>query len=169
MKKYLHIIIFFGLMTAQVVLAQDDQSSPNNKIAPTVTGYYQSINLDEDTPCTCDTKTQRTHDLAKGLRPYDVINYKLHAYKFTFGSSTVGVSKLFKAFENDKSVYKVSMKEWDSFMLLTDDTFNVTSFESAAKSVFATFEPIDVESFLQRKNTTSYNEYVKYKQESSKK
>lgn len=123
------------------------------------TGYYQTINLDDQTPCNCKDKTQRTHDLAKGLIEKDVLKYKLYAYKFTFGESTLPVSKLFKALENDSSVYKVSMIEWSSFLLLTTNKFDNISFETAAQKAFGTFSSILPEDFLKAKNTTSYLEY----------
>lgn len=169
MRKYIQIYLLLllfplGLLNAQHISADDEKTKVD---VPLVKGYYQTINLDAETPCNCNEKTQRTHDLAKGLIPNDVVNYKLQAYKFTFGNSTVGVSKLFKAFEEDKSIYKVSMKEWDSFMLLTTDKFDVSSFEAAAKLVFATFEPIPVEDYLLRKNSASYTEYMKFIQQPS--
>lgn len=130
------------------------------KDVPVTKGYYQSVNLDTDTPCSCSDKTQRTYDLAKGLKPNDVKNYELHAYQFKFGSSTLPVSKLFKALENDATVYKVSLKEWDSFMLLTTKNFDVLSFETAAMKIFGAFSLMRPEDFLKTKNMDSYNEYI---------
>jgi hypothetical protein len=153
--------IFFSLpIVAQDTTQQHLVVTPNN-------GYYQSINLDNESPCNCNAKTQRTFDLAKGLRPNDVLNYKLHAYKFTLGSSTNSVSKLFKAFEKDNSIYKISMKEWDSFLLLTNENFDVASFEQAAKSVFTFFEPMSALDFLKSKNLIAFNELIKYNQENN--
>lgn len=123
-------------------------------------GYYQTISLDDTTPCNCDAKTDRTHQLNKGLVPYDVSNYKLHAYQFTFGNTSIPAAKLFKALENDLSVYKVSMKEWQSFMLLTTEKFDSRSFELAAAKAFITFNKMQPEEFLKIKNTTSYLEYI---------
>ena len=37
--------------------------------------------------------------------------------------------------------------------------------EKAAKTVFASFEPMAIEDFLKSKNTTSYNEFMKAKEE----
>lgn len=124
-------------------------------------GYYQTIDIDSDTPCNCNDKTQRTHDLARGLFPSDVSNYELHAYQFSFGTSTTGASKLFKSLENDMSVYKVSMKEWNSFMLLTTKDFDALSFEIAASKVFDSFSIMQPDVFLKEKNLESYNEFQK--------
>lgn len=137
----------------------------NTSITTTANGYYQTIDLNPETPCSCNQKTQRTLDLSKGLRPNDVLDYKLYAYSFTFGNNTNAASKLFKSFENDITIYKVSMKEWSAFMLLTTKDFDFASFEKAAQSVFATFSSMRPEDFLKLKNTTSYNEYIQAKQE----
>lgn len=160
MKQSLHFLLLIPITLCSIMLrAQDNQTV---KVAD---GYYQTVDLNPDTECGCDKKTERTHQLNKGLNQYDVLNYKLYAYKFTFGSSTNAVAKLFKAFENDLSVYKISMNEWTSFMLLTSDSFNAASFEKAAKSAFATFEPMAVEDFLRAKNTNAYKEFLKAKEE----
>lgn len=124
-------------------------------------GYYQSINFEDAAPCNCDQKTQRTHDLNKALSKNDVTYYNLHAYRFNFGDSPASMAKLFKALEGDASVYKVSMKEWDSFMLLTTVEFDVASFEAAARVAFRYFEPMQPEDFLKNKNQTSYEEYIR--------
>jgi hypothetical protein len=160
MIKYIQLLLFIIIFPSICSFAQQVGVS-----AGISSGYYQSVNLNPETPCTCDQKTQRTHDLAKGLIPGDVNNYNLYAYSFSFGSNTNAASKLFKAFENDVAIYKISMKEWSSFMLLTTKDFDVSSFEIAAKQVFATFVPITPEDFLKIKNTTSYYEYIQAKQE----
>ncbi|MFN8285051.1 MAG: hypothetical protein U0U67_17645 [Chitinophagales bacterium] len=160
MKKVLHFSLFIGAsLFFSGLHAQDNQEK---KITE---GYYQTIDLNPDTDCKCSQKTERTFQLNKGLAPYDVLNYKLHAYKFTFGTSTNAVAKLFKAFENDASIYKISTKEWTSFMLLTSSEFDVVSFEKAAKQVFATFEVITPKDFLKVKNTSSYNELIQQEKE----
>lgn len=125
-----------------------------------VTGFYQSINLDNETPCNCNEKTERTFQLNKGLVEGDVVSYNLHAYSFSFGNNTLPVSKLFKAFEKDKTIYKISVKEWDAFMLLTTPEFDKASFENAAVAVFAHFSPISAGDFLKIKNLKAYSEYL---------
>ena len=162
MIKYIQTLFLIVAVFCNYTFAQQTE---NLTSVSTTKGYYQTVDLNAETPCGCDSKTQRTHDLAKGLIPYDVLNYKLHAYKFTFGNSMNAVAKLFKAFENDATIYKVSMKEWTSFMLLTSDKFDAASFEKAAKTAFATFEPMEIEDFLKAKNTSSYNEFMKAKEE----
>ncbi len=164
MEKYIQLVLFvlfsFNITTYAQTLSSDKASTNLS-----TNGYYQKVDLNEDTPCGCDQKTQRTHDLAKGLRPNEVLNYSLHAYSFSFGNSTNTVSKLFKAFENDSTIYKISMIEWTSFMLLTYSNFDVASFEKAAKQSFGTFIPMKPEEFLKLKNTSSYNEYAKAQEE----
>lgn len=155
MKKYIHLVLFVIICGKITSYAQT-----SNSINTNVNGYYQKVDLNADTPCGCDQKTQRTHDLAKGLRPNEVLNYALHAYSFSFNDNINAVSKLFKAFENDFTIYKVSMKEWSAFMLLTTSDFDKASFEQAAKQAFATFTPMPTEDFLKLKSTTSYNEYI---------
>lgn len=162
MKKRIQLFLLLFLFTVFTfrMYAQNNNISTVTTSLPATNGYYQTINLDAETPCSCSDKTQRTYDLAKGLRPNDVKNYELHAYQFKFGPSTIPVSKLFKAFENDATVYKVSMKEWDSFMLLTTKDFNVSSFETAAMKIFDSFSLMLPEDFLKTKNIDSYNEYI---------
>jgi len=160
MNKYIYSILVFFLVFELQSYAQNNILS-ENKAQTTVNGYYQTINLDNETPCNCNEKTQRTYDLAKGLRPSDLREYELHTYKFKFGSSTIPASKLFKALENDASVYKVSIKEWDSFLLLTTKEFDVLSFEAAAMKIFDLFSLMKPEDFLKTKNMDSYNEYLK--------
>ncbi len=154
MNKHIQLFIFLlcGLTGSLFAQISTTGAAPN--------GHYQTINLDEQTPCNCNEKTQRTFDLAKGLRPNEVTNYNLVAYKFTFGNSTLPVSKLFKAMENDPTVYKVSLKEWDSFMLLTTKDFNSNSFEAAAIKAFGSFSKITPEVFLKDKSSEIYNEYL---------
>jgi hypothetical protein len=98
----------------------------------------------------------------------EISNYNLVAYKFTFGNSTLPASKLFKAIENDPTVYKVSLKEWDSFLLLTTKEFDAQSFESAASKVFGSFIKIEPKDFLVTKNISSYNEYILQQEKVSK-
>ncbi len=160
MKKGLHFLLLIPTILCSLFASAQVGETPK-----VVNGYYQTIDLNPSTECGCDKKTERTHELNKALNQYDVLNYKLHAYKFSFGNSTNAVAKLFKAFENDVTIYKISMKEWTSFMLLTSDTFDAASFEKAAKTVFASFEPMAIEDFLKSKNTTSYNEFMKAKEE----
>ena len=160
MNKYIHFILFILLFSCLKISAQNSNALQSSNTVPVANGYYQTINLDEETSCDCNEKTQRTRDLSKGLRPKDVINYDLHAYKITLKNSFLSVPKLFKGLENDTTVYKVSMKEWDSFMLLTTKDFDALSFEVAAMKVFAEFSVMLPEDFLRMKNTDSYNEYV---------
>lgn len=165
MKKHIQLIFFVIFSFNITSYAQGINDNKVNQDLST-NGYYQKIDLNSDTPCSCDQKTQRTHDLAKGLRPNEVLNYVLHAYSFSFNNNTNAASKLFKAFENDFTIYKISMKEWSAFMLLTTSDFDVVSFEKAAKQAFATFIPMAPEEFLKIKNTSSYNEYIKALEES---
>ncbi|MFN8238344.1 MAG: hypothetical protein U0T77_09250 [Chitinophagales bacterium] len=159
MIKHIHFFIcIFSSFAFLSGKAQDNSTSNTTGIS----GYYQSINLDDQTPCNCNDKTERMLLLNKGLVEGDVINYNLHAYSFSFGSSTLPVSKLFKAFENDKTIYKISMKEWDAFMLLTTSEFDKASFEKAAATVFASFSPITPADFLKLKNLQAYTEYVNF-------
>jgi hypothetical protein len=162
MNKFIQLFIILLSSSVGSIFAQIS----NTGAAPN--GYYQTINLDEQTPCNCNEKTQRTYDLTKGLRPNEVTNYNLVAYKFTFGNSTLPASKLFKAIENDPTVYKVSLKEWDSFLLLTTKEFDAQSFESAASKVFGSFIKIDPKDFLVTKNISSYNEYILQQEKISK-
>lgn len=164
MKINIHLLIITIIFLSYSVHAQDSLNTKLNAVK-IKDGFYQKIDLNPDSPCSCDQKTQRTFDLAKGLRPKDVLDYSLHAYSFTFGNNTNAASKLFKAIENDFTVYKISMKEWTSFMLLTGGDFDVASFEQAAKLVFATFTPMTPEEFLKIKNTTSYYEYIQAMEE----
>lgn len=157
------LLLLFGFIIT--INAQDTTNTKVSTTATVVNGYYQTIDLNPNTPCGCDQKTQRTLDLAKGLRPRDVLDYKLYAFSFSFGNNTNSASKLFKAFENDKSVYKISLKEWSAFMLFTTKDFDVASFIEAAKQVFATFNAMTPEEYLKMKNTSSYNEYMLSKQE----
>ena len=158
MNRNIHLLFILLFLYSIVSYAQDNNP---DKIITTqsVNGYYQKIDLRDDTPCNCDQKTDRTYELNKGLIEKDVLKYQLHAYKFTLGNSIGSISKLFKAFENDLTLYKVSMKEWESFMLLTTSDFDAASFEKAAVSVFGAFVPIPPLEFLKLKNTSSYNEY----------
>ncbi|MEZ5025999.1 MAG: hypothetical protein R2739_05395 [Chitinophagales bacterium] len=125
-------------------------------------GYYQKIDLDLNTSCTCKDKTTRTYELAKALQPEDFSKYNFYAYTFQFPENINGVSKLFKAFENDLSVHKISMIEWSSFMLLVDDTFDKNSFEIAANKIFKTITPISYSEFLNKKvrDKTLLSEYL---------
>jgi hypothetical protein len=154
MNKFIQLFIILLSSSVGSIFAQN---SNNNNSA---NGYYQTINLDDKTPCNCNEKTQRTYDLAKGLRPKEISNYNLVAYKFTFGNSTLPASKLFKAMEKDPSIYKVSLKEWDSFMLLTTKDFNINSFEAAGIKAFGSFSKISLEAFLKTKSSEIYNEYL---------
>ncbi len=147
--------LFLNLFIFSSVTAQD-----NTKTVQLANGYYQTIDLNPNTSCDCNAKTERTLQLNKALAPKDVLNYKLHAYKFSLGNNSNMMAKLFKAMEKDLSIYKVSMKEWTAFMVLTTDEFDATSFEQAAKSVFTTLEAMPVKDFLQSKNIDSYNELV---------
>lgn len=161
MRKIIYILsVVLYSLNCENIFAQI-----NNTIDSTI-GYYQSIDLNPETPCNCNLKTQRTFDLAKGLRPNDVLDYKLYAYSFTSSnSSNVSVIKLFKSFENDLNVYKISLVEGKSFMILATNDFDIVSFEMAAKSIFLELISIAPEDFLKIKNSTSYYEYVKAKQE----
>jgi hypothetical protein len=165
MQKNIQLVFLLVFILNIATYAQDSTSTKVATTAPIADGYYQRIDLNPNSPCNCNQKTQRTTELAKGLRPNDVLDYKIYAYSFTFGNNTNAVSKLFKSFENDLTIYKVSMKEWSAFMLLTTKDFDFASFEKAAQSVFATFAPMTPEDFLKIKNTTSYNEYIQAKQE----
>lgn len=153
MNKNLQIFLI-GL----ILLLNGDALATDENVA----GYYQTINIENDTPCSCDEKTQRTFDLAKGIRPGDVSNYDLHAYKIVAGDKLTSIAKIFKAFEKDNSVYKLSIIEWNSILLLTNKDFDKISFETAAKNVFSSFESITPEIFLKQKNIDAYKEYVEF-------
>ncbi|MBK9329586.1 MAG: hypothetical protein IPM95_09820 [Sphingobacteriales bacterium] len=157
MTKRIHLFICIFFSVAFLPVKAQDTIMVNVAAVP---GYYQSLNLDNQTPCNCNEKTERTFQLNKGLVEGDVVSYNLHAYSFSFGSNTLPASKLFKAFENDKTVYKISVKEWDAFMLLTTPEFNKASFENAASGVFADFSSIAATDFLKNKNLKAYSEYV---------
>jgi hypothetical protein len=121
MNKFLLFIpsILLSLFTYAQTIVGTKPTPDNNAVS-----YYQSVDLNPNTPCNCNQKTARTQELNRGLIPNDVTSYKLHAYSFRLPVNTIVASKLFKAFENDATIYKVSMKEWDSFMLLTTDKFD---------------------------------------------
>lgn len=164
MKKNLQLSLVALFVLNLTVYAQD---STQVRVAPlqVVNGYYQTIDLNADTPCGCDNKTERTYQLSKGLLDNDLVDYKLHAYKFKIGNFTNAFLKLFKAFENDPSVYKLSMKKWDSFMLVTTDNFDAASFEKAASVAMENIAPILPEEFLKEKNINTYNVYMQFKQQ----
>lgn len=155
MIKHIHFYLTSFLLFTIPILFSNNlfAGNPNS-------GYYQQINLDAVTPCNCGEKTERTYELNKGLREGEVTKYQLHAYQFAFGESILPASKLFKAFESDKNIYKVSVKEWTALMLLTTPEFDKASFETAAKSIFKEFTPIDPADYLKNKNTESYTEYI---------
>ncbi|MDB5226914.1 MAG: hypothetical protein JWN78_1107 [Bacteroidota bacterium] len=158
MKKNIHSLFILLFVFVAHSYAQDSNTTKINN--QPVNGYYQKIDLNPDSPCNCDKKTDRTYELNRGLIEKDVLKYQLHAYKFILGNSMSAISKLFKAFENDPSIYKISMKEWESFMLLTTPAFDQASFEKAAATVLPFFAAIPTEDFLKVKNTSSYNEYI---------
>ncbi len=159
MIKSIHFLVLFSILLTSFELKGQDTSAVQPVKA---NGYYQTIDLNPDTPCSCDEKTDRTRDLNKTLQPAEVTDYQLHTYSFTFGNSVTAASKLFKALEKDASVYKVSMKEWSSFMLLTTKDFDAASFEAAARQSFQSFAPMIPEDFLKIKNTAAYNAYMEY-------
>lgn len=158
MKK--HIQLF--LLLSFIIFNSNASDGELAKHLPVTKGYYQTIDLDDNTPCNCNEKTQRMYDLIKGLRPHEVENYDLHTYAFTLGKSFLSVPKLFKALENDPSVYKVSLIEWNSMMLLTTKDFDAVSFEIIAMKVFDSFSLMQPEDFLKIKNMDSYNEYIEF-------
>lgn len=158
MKK--NIQLCFVLLVSLYLNSQAQEFAAQSKAEELKSGYYQSVNFDDGIPCNCNQKTQRTHDLNKALGKNDVIYYSLHAYRFNFGDSPAAMAKLFKALEGDASVYKVSMKEWDAFMLLTTADFDVASFEAAARIAFHYFESMPPADFLKSKSQTSYEEYM---------
>ncbi len=159
MNKHIHLLFILIFIFSVFSYAQD--TNTETKINQPVNRYYQTINLDSETPCNCDSKTERTYQLNKGLLTNEVLNYNLHSYKFTFGNSLNAPIKLFKALENDLSVHKVSMKEWESFMLLTSENFDAESFEQAALKAFLSFTKIEPLDFLKNKNISSYLELEK--------
>ena len=89
MKKDLHFLLLIP-----TILCSLFASAQVGETAKVVNGYYQTIDLNPSTECGCDKKTERTHELNKALNQYDVLNYKLHAYKFSFGNSTNAVNNL---------------------------------------------------------------------------
>jgi len=162
MRKNLLLYLLLELCLFSSLYGQDSLNSvPPRSLK---VGYYQTIDLSSNTPCACDAKTPRTRELNKALAPKDVLEYQLHAYKFSFLDTPAPVAKLFKAIEGDQTVYKISMKEWDSFVLLTHRNFDTASFEEACKLVFATFEVIDPAQYLLSKNQEAYQEYKQNRQ-----
>jgi hypothetical protein len=157
MIKRIHLFCFIVLNAAGFSSYAQNSETVS---AAQVNGYYQRINLDDESACNCKEKTDRTYELSKGLRPGEVTKYQLHAYRFQLGNSTLPVSKLFKAFESDNSIYKISVQEWNAMLLLTTASFDKASFETAAAGVFSTFTVMDVAEFLKMKNSESYAEYL---------
>lgn len=156
MKKLLHIFVYiFFVFYAS---AQENLDSEINTLS-----YYQSIDLDAETPCNCNEKTDKVKQLYKGVVDKDFYDNKLHAYHFSYGNSINAFSKLFQALENDPSVIKISMNEWNSFMLFTTDKFDSNSFEKAAKKAFVTFYTISPDDYLLKKNADLFATYKSYK------
>ncbi len=108
MNINIHLIVLLTISSNFASYAQNAYSGVQS--VQLTDGYYQTIDLNPETACRCEKKTERTFSLNKGLVQYDVLNYKLHAYKFSFGNSNVPVSKLFKAMDDDLTIYKISMK-----------------------------------------------------------
>lgn len=158
MKKRIQLFLLLFLLFLKVHATDGEVA----KELPVVKGYYQTINLDDNSPCNCNEKTQRMYDMTKGLRPHEVESYNIHTYAFTLGKSFLSVPKLFKALEGDPSVYKISLIEWNSMMLLTTKDFDAVSFETIAMKVFDSFSLMQPEDFLKIKNMDSYNEYIEF-------
>jgi hypothetical protein len=164
MKKNLQLWLVASFLLNFTVQSQDSVQVKVTTL-PSVNGYYQTIDLNADTPCGCDSKTERTYQLSKGLLDNDLVDYSLHAYKFKIGNTNNAFLKLFKAFENDPNVYKLSVKKWDSFMLVTTKKFDVASFEKAASIAMENITPILPEEYLKEKNINTYNVYMQFKQQ----
>lgn len=159
MKFRVKLYFFIALCTITSVVFSQAINKPIPPIVSKV-GYYQTLDLNPETPCACDAFSDRHIQLYKALAPRDTRNYHLHAYSFSLGNVLIPASKLFKAFEMDNSVYKVSVNEWESLMLLTTADFDATSFEKAAKSIFKTFEPMQPIDFLRKRDVAAYQEYL---------
>lgn len=164
MKKRIQLFTFLSFLFFNIYAVDGDVASD----FPVTNGYYQTIDLDDNTPCNCNEKTQRMYDMTKGLYPKDVIKYELHPYKISLGNSYLAAPKLFKALENDRSVYKVSLIDWKYMMLLTTKDFDALSFETAALKVFSSFSKMQADEFLKLKNMESYNEYMIEKEKTNK-
>lgn len=148
------VLFFSSSLSAQ----QGDKVIDNTKTPPAL---YSSIDFEENTPCNCSQKTDRTRQLSKGLLDQDLKQYDLHAYTFSFkNNNPQGWAKLFKAMESDPTIYKVSVKEWDSFLLLTTPGFDVAAFEAAAQKAVDNFSVITPDVYLKAKNTALFNAYM---------
>ena len=168
MKKNVQLLFFIiSIIFANTIYAQDSLILNKNK-ATEIKGYYQSIDLNAETPCNCEIKTARNEELNTRLLEYDVLNYNMHAYKYEFGTSMMPASKLFHAFEKDSAVRKISFSmETKTFMLITTPEFDIASFEAAAKIAFKELSPIVATNYLYKKSINCYNAYVKYTQENA--
>lgn len=148
------VLFFSSSLSAQ----QGDKVIDNTKTPPAL---YSSIDFEENTPCNCSQKTDRTRQLSKGLLDQDLKQYDLHPYTFSFkNNDPQGWAKLFKAMESDPTIYKVSVKEWDSFMLLTTPGFDVAAFETAAQKALDNFSVTTPDVYLKAKNTALFNTYM---------
>jgi hypothetical protein len=148
------VLFFSSSLSAQ----QGDKVIDNTKTPPAL---YSSIDFEENTPCNCSQKTDRTRQLSKGLLDQDLKQYDLHPYTFSFkNNDPQGWAKLFKAMESDPTIYKVSVKEWDSFMLLTTPGFDVAAFEMAAQKALDNFSVTTPDVYLKAKNTALFNTYM---------
>ena len=161
MEKTLQVILFILSVlcfTQPLKAQQGDKVIDNTKTPPAL---YSSIDFEENTPCNCNQKTERARELSKGLLDQDLKQYDLHAYTFSFkNNNPQGWAKLFKTMESDPTIYKVSVKEWDSFLLLTTPGFDVAAFEAAAQKALDNFSVITPDVYLKAKNTALFNTYL---------
>lgn len=161
MEKTLQVILFILSVlcfTQPLKAQQGDKVIDNTKTPPAL---YSSIDFEESTPCNCNQKTERARELSKGLLDQDLKQYDLHAYTFSFkNNNPQGWAKLFKTMESDPTIYKVSIKEWDSFMLLTTPGFDVAAFEAAAQKAVDNFSVTTPDVYLKAKNTALFNAYM---------
>ncbi len=154
------VLLVFSILflSASLSAQQGDKVIDNTKTPPAL---YSSIDFEENTPCNCSQKTDRTRQLSKGLLDQDLKQYDLHPYTFSFKiNDPQGWAKLFKAMESDPTIYKVSVKEWDSFMLLTTPGFDVAAFETAAQKALDNFSVTTPDVYLKAKNTALFNTYM---------
>lgn len=148
------VLFFSSSLSAQ----QGDKVIDNTKTPPAL---YSSINFEENTPCNCNQKSARALHLSKGILDQELKEYDLHPYTFSFkNNNPQGWAKLFNAMESDPTIYKVSVKEWDSFMLLTTPGFDVAAFEMAAQKALDNFSVTTPDVYLKAKNTALFNTYM---------
>jgi hypothetical protein len=154
MKRYYRFSGLLFLICSVSVLFAQPGSSGATAGAPSVSGRYQMIELDPAKPCNCNEKTPRYFEMYQAVQEQDIRQYRMIAYKFSFGPSIDQASKLFRALEQDPAVMKISIREWDYFMLFTTDEFDAASFDTAAGSVFGEISAITPADFFLYKNAS---------------